>query len=75
MAVEYVPKFDLLDTDIQLLFQHIFCKTCLTTWAAQKSECPLCKSQCRRIQSGYDPVTKEWQIEETIKGCGQSVVT
>lgn len=67
--------FVFLFTEIQWLFKHIFCKTCLTTWAAQKSECPLCKSQFRRIQSGYDPVTKEWQIEETIKGRGQSVVT
>ena len=39
--------------------RHIFCRQCLVTWAAQKSECPLCKAEFRAIFSGVGFKTKE----------------
>ena len=37
------------------------------TWAAQKSECPLCKAQFRRIEYDYCKKKKIWTKEERIK--------
>ena len=42
--------------------RHQFCRECLVTWAAQKSECPLCKSEFRAIFSG-----KNFSQREEIK--------